>query len=332
MTEFKSGETAIEPIAFPEALSLAQDQMDQALLSTPAPFRPRTGYLTQSRGKFLRAQAVLTCAEEAAGVSPAAVKAAAAVELLHLATLVHDDVIDDADTRRGLPTLKKRFGNRQAVISGDYILCLALRLAAEAAAQERDLNGEFPDTVEKICMGELMQSINHRNFSLSGNGYLRIISGKTAALFKGSFYAGAMLGKDARPEAKQYAAIGWHLGMIFQLADDCMDYEATAEQAKKPVLSDFEQGVVTLPLIAAIHENPEIRKRALDETITKEEVRQVVLASGGIPFTRRVARMYHERAAELAGGLSAPAFKKEKIMALLQAALGSPPCGTEARA
>lgn len=322
MIDSKSGETAFEPIAFLSALALAKTQMDQALLSTPAPFRPRTGYLTQSSGKFLRARAVLICAEEAAGVNPAAAKAAAAVELLHLATLTHDDVIDNADTRRGLPTLKKKFGNRQAVISGDYILCLSLRLAAEAATQERDLNGEFPDTMEKICMGELLQSMNHRNFSLSGNGYLRIISGKTAALFQGSFYAGAMLSKEAREEAKQYAAIGWHLGMIFQLADDCMDYEATAEQAKKPVLSDFEQGVVTLPLIFAIKENPEIRKRAAGGTITKEEIRQAVLTSGGITFTRRIARMYYERAVDLVNGLNAPSFKKEKITALLVQALG----------
>jgi heptaprenyl diphosphate synthase len=326
MIDVERKDTAIEYIRFEEACILSKDLMDHALKSTPAPFRPRTEYLTQTHGKFLRAHAVLSCAEDDAGVKPAAAKAAAAVELLHLATLVHDDVIDNADTRRGLPTLMKKFGNRQAVISGDYIFCLALRLAAEAASNEHDLNQDIPNTIEKICMGELLQSMNHRNFALSGNGYLRIISGKTAALFEGSFYTGAMLSTSGRNEAKQYAAVGWHLGMIFQLADDCMDYEATAEQAKKPVLSDFEQGVVTLPLIVALKENPDVLKRAHSDSITKEEIRKAVLESGGITFTRRIAQIYYDRAMNLLDTISAPEKKKEKIASLIITAMtGSSP-------
>ncbi len=324
MINLEQKETVTEYISFDEARKLSTTMMDQALSSTPAPFRPRTEYLTQAHGKLLRAYAVITCAQDTAGVKPAAAKAAAAVELLHLATLVHDDVIDNADTRRGLPTLMKKFGTRQAVISGDYIFCLALRLAAEAAADEHDLNQDVPGIMEKICMGELLQSINHRNFSLSGNGYLRIIAGKTAALFEGSFFAGAMLCASARSQAKQYAAIGWHLGMIFQLADDCMDYEATQEQAKKPVLSDFEQGVVTLPLIVAMKANPDVRTRALAKSITKEEVRQAVLKSGGITFTRRIAKIYYDRAMDLLNDISAEDGKKEKIASLLYQALAGP--------
>jgi heptaprenyl diphosphate synthase len=326
MIDLERREAANECIPFDEARHLSKDLMDQALKSTPAPFRPRTEYLTQAHGKFLRALALLTCAQDEAGVKPSAAKAAAAVELLHLATLVHDDVIDNADTRRGLPTLMKKFGSRQAVISGDYIFCLALRLAAEAASDEHDPNQDLPNIMEKICMGELLQSMNYRNFALSGSGYLRIISGKTAALFEGSFYAGAMLCASGRPQAKLYAAIGWHLGMIFQLADDCMDYEATAEKAKKPVLSDFEQGVVTLPLIVAMKENPDVRKRARSESITKEEVRQAVLESGGIAFTRRIAQIYYERAMDLLNTISALPGKKDMIASLIyQALTGSSP-------
>jgi heptaprenyl diphosphate synthase len=321
MIDMERREPANEYIPFDEARRLSKDLMDHALRSTPAPFRPRTEYLTQAHGKFLRAHALLACAEDEAGVKPSAAKAAAAVELLHLATLVHDDVIDNADTRRGLPTLMKKFGNRQAVISGDYVFCLALRLAAEAASNEHDLNQDLPNIMEKICMGELMQSMNYRNFALSGNGYLRIISGKTAALFEGSFFAGAMLCASGRSEAKQYAAVGWHLGMIFQLADDCMDYEATLEQAKKPVLSDFEQGVVTLPLIVTIKENPDVCMRVHSESISKEEIRQAVLESGGITFTRRIAQIYYDRAMDLLNTISAAASKKEKIASLVYQAL-----------
>lgn len=312
-----------ERYSLDEALAYAKKLVDQSLSSTPAPFRPRTEYLTRAHGKFLRAQAVLICALEETGVKPAAAKAAAAVELLHLATLVHDDVIDNADTRRKQPTLMKQFGSRQAVITGDYIFCLALRLAAEAAVHEKEIDDDVPNIMEKVCMGELRQSINHRNFGLSGSGYLRIISGKTAALFEGSFFAGARLCGTADADARRYASIGWCLGMIFQLADDCMDYEATAEQAQKPVLSDFEQGVVTLPLIFAIHSEPSIGRRAYDGSISKDEVRRAVEKTGGMMFTKRVAWIYYDRAIRLLDGLNAPAFKKERIASLLRQAMGA---------
>ncbi len=324
MINMEHTDTPNDTVPFDEALALAKALMDKALSTTPAPFRPRTEYLTQSPGKFLRAYALLACAEDEAGVRPSAAKAAAAVELLHLATLVHDDVIDNAGTRRGLKTVFQKFGAQQAVITGDYIFCLALRLAAQAAASEKDISEELPRTMEKICMGELLQSINNRNFALSGNGYLRIIAGKTAALFEGSFLAGAMLGESSRDEAKKYAKIGWHLGMIFQLSDDCMDYESTAQQAKKPVLSDFEQGVVTLPLIVAMNNKPDLRERASVGKISKEEVRSVVVEQGGLAFTRRISRLYYERAMRLLDGLIAPAQKKDKIGELLyQAMVGS---------
>lgn len=312
-----------ERYSLDEALAYAKKLVDQSLSSTPAPFRPRTEYLTKAHGKFLRAQAVLICALEETGVKPSAAKAAAVVELLHLATLVHDDVIDNADTRRKQPTLMKKFGSRQAVITGDYIFCLALRLAAEAAVHEKEIDDDVPNIMEKVCMGELRQSINHRNFGLSGLGYLRIISGKTAALFEGSFYAGARLCGAADADVKRYASIGWCLGMIFQLADDCMDYEATEEQAKKPVLSDFEQGVVTLPLIFAIHREPSVGKRANDGSITKEEVLQAVKKVGGTMFTKRVAWIYYERAIRLLNGLNVTAIKKERIASLFTQAMGA---------
>ena len=120
-------------------------------------------------------------------MKPAAAKAAAAVELLHLATLVHDDVIDNADTRRRQETLLKKFGAKQAVITGDYIFCLALRLAAEAAADETDFSEDLPNIMEKICMGELLQSINHRNFGLSGLGICGLYPAKPPHCLKEAF-------------------------------------------------------------------------------------------------------------------------------------------------
>ncbi len=323
MTDTSQLDVAGESFTVAEGLALSKQFMDQALASTPAPLRPRTAYLAKAHGKFLRAQALLICARDETGVSRSAAKAAAAVELLHLATLVHDDVMDNADTRRNQPTLFKKFGARQAVITGDYIFCMALRLAAEAAAETVKPEDDIPFIMEKICMGELLQTIHHRNFALNGVGYLRIISGKTAALFEGSFYTGAMLNEATRDQAKAFGEIGWLLGMVFQLADDCMDYEATKQQALKPVLSDYEQGVVTLPLIFALHHQPELKKRAQDGTLTKQEVQQTVQRTGGTSFTRRVARLYFNRAMRKLDALDAPVFQKEQISLLLKQAAGA---------
>jgi heptaprenyl diphosphate synthase len=323
MTNQLSIESTGETYTVAQALLLSKQLMDRALATTPAPFRPRTEYLTNAHGKFLRAQALLICAQDETGVTLSAARAAAAIELLHLATLVHDDVMDNADTRRSQPTLFRKFGVRQAVITGDYIFCLALRLAAEAAAEQAKPEENIPFLMEKICMGELLQTINQRNFGLNGVGYLRIISGKTAALFEGSFYAGAMLNDQNRGKAREYASIGWHLGMVFQLADDCMDYEATVEQALKPVLSDYDQGVVTLPLIVAMHKQPELKQRAADGAITKQEVQQTVQRQGGTNFTRRVACMYYDRAVRKLAALDAPMFQKEQISLLLKQAGGA---------
>lgn len=323
MTDTSRKETVAETYTVAEALALSKRLMDQALQSTPALFRPRTEYLIRAHGKFLRAQALLVCAQDETGVTLSAAKAAAAVELLHLATLVHDDVMDNADTRRSQPTLMKRFGPRQAVITGDYIFCLALRLAAEAARDQVKPEDDIPSIMEKICMGELRQTVNHRNFGLNGTGYLRIISGKTAALFEGSFYTGAMLNAKTRDRARQYASIGWLLGMMFQLADDWMDYEATEEQAQKTVLSDFEQGVVTLPLIVAISREPGLKQKAESGAMTGKEARLAVRRHGGTEFTKRVARMYFARAMRKLGALEAPANQKEQIASLLKQAAGT---------
>ncbi|MBE0601070.1 MAG: polyprenyl synthetase family protein, partial [Firmicutes bacterium] len=320
MTNHLGLESTGETYTVAEALQLSKQLMDQALATTPAVFRPRTEYLTKAHGKFLRAQALLVCAQDETGVKLSAAKAAAAVELLHLATLVHDDVMDNAETRRSQPTLFKKFGARQAVITGDYIFCLALRLAAQAASEQIKPEDDIPFLMEKICMGELLQTIHQRDFGLAGIGYLRIISGKTAALFEGSFHTGAMLNEQSRDKAKEYASIGWLLGMVFQLADDCIDYEATVEQALKPVLSDFEQGVITLPLIVAMQKQPELKQLAANGAMTKLEVQQAVQRHGGIRFTRRVARLYYDRAVRKLDALDAPLFQKEQIGLLLKQA------------
>ena len=188
---------------------------------------------------------------------------AAAIEILHLATLVHDDVIDNADLRRGEPTLQKKYGKRTAVICGDYLVCMAMKLAA-STSQKSDMEEyeqlDMPDYMSRVCLGELNQHINNGNIDLTVRQYLRIISGKTAALFEASFFTGAVLVEKDLKQVKKYARLGRYIGMIFQLTDDCMDFEETEETAQKPVQSDYEQNVITLPLIHAFKTIENLKK------------------------------------------------------------------------
>lgn len=309
-------------ISFESALSLVREEVDRALLSSPAVVRTYTSHLALARGKFFRAVSLLTCAMNSEGmIDPNAVKLAAAVEVLHLATLVHDDVIDDADTRRGLPTLQKKFGKRTAVICGDYLLSRALQIAASIENKKDYLDIDVPDYVARICVGELSEQINTGNFDLSVYQYLKIIAGKTAALFEASFFAGAVLSGCDRSEYGAYKKLGHYLGMIFQLTDDCMDFEATESVAQKPVQSDFEKGVVTLPVIRALRMDPGLKERAARQEVTADEISTAVVSTGGLSFTRLVAKRYHGKYVKLLDRLVATEDKKRRLAEIADRAL-----------
>lgn len=303
------------------ALSLAQEEVDRVLYTSPAVVRTYTRHLAAAKGKFIRAVSLLNCAVNIDGlVDIDAVKLAAAIEVLHLATLVHDDVIDDADIRRGLPTLQKMFGKRTAVICGDYLLSAALRLAASISNKKDYLELDMPDYVGKVCTGELNQHINNGNYDLSVFQYLKIISGKTAALFEASFFAGAILSGCRREDIKLYKKMGRCLGMLFQLIDDCMDFEATESVAQKPVQSDFEKDVVTLPIIKAFQKDAGLKDMAARRELTREELNRAVLKAEGLSFTRLVAKKYYSKYIRLMDKLDITEEKRKNLTDILNKA------------
>ncbi len=300
---------------------MVREELDRVLLSAPPAVRSQTEHLAASKGKFIRAIALLTCALNDDGmIHLDAVKAAASVELLHLATLVHDDVIDDSNIRRGMPTLHKKFGKQPAVICGDYLFCLALKVASGIMRKQEYTELELPNYMGRVCLGELKQGINNKNFELSVYRYLDIISGKTAALFEAAFYAGAMLCENSKNEAELYSRLGHYVGMIFQLTDDCIDYESSQKDAKKPVLSDFEQGVITLPLIYTLKKNPKIKRLAKADKLTKSEATEAIFEAGGVKYTRTISKRYYDKAQSIINRLGADSDKKSQLVAILDRA------------
>jgi len=314
-------EENIELIKPDEALELVREEVTKALTKSPLLIREYTRHLANSFGKFIRASSVLICAEDREGlISYDAVKIAAAIEILHLATLVHDDIIDNAGLRRGDVTLQKKYGKRTAVICGDYLLSVALRMAAGVKNKKDYLDLELPDYVGRICLGELNQHINNNNLNLTVYQYLKIISGKTAALFEASFYAGALFSKSPDEEIKKYRQLGFNIGMIFQLTDDCIDFENTVETANKPVQSDYEQGVITLPLIHALANLKELKEKAAKDKLAREEINEAVRKTDGIGFTKMLVKKYYNKSLKLIEKLDASEAKKEKLVYILNKA------------
>ncbi len=270
---------------------------------------------------------MLACAERPDGfVAPDAVKTAAAVELLHLATLVHDDVIDNAKTRRGILALHKKFGVKPAVLCGDYLLCLALETVSELTPREDRknlLDRALPRYLTDVLAGEMRQDSNNRNYALTESEYFDIISGKTASLFEASFYAGFLHSDEPEDLKAGFQAIGRDIGLIFQLSDDCADYEATAGEVKKPVLSDFKSGVVTLPLIYALRVDAGLKEK-IPGRMRPEVLRKSVVTAGGVRYTRERISQLHSKTHTAISSLPVLPGKRERLTELLDCAAGMP--------
>lgn len=308
-------------ISFDDAMDNVNYEIKKALSTAPLIIRRYTRHLSESCGKMIRANALLICAQdEDCLINPDAVKAAAGIELLHLATLVHDDIIDDADIRRGQPTLQKKYGKRTAVICGDYLFCMALKLVSSIEKRDEYTKLNMPDYMGRVCLGELNQLINNGLLDLSVYNYLKIISGKTAALFEAAFYAGAVLSETSKLLVSKYKKLGHYVGMIFQMTDDILDFEATKSVAKKPVQSDYEQGVITLPLIHAFKKLGALKEKAEMKKLTRDEINAAVSETGGLEYARLVSRKYYDKSVAIINEIGIVDCKKEKLTQILERA------------
>lgn len=312
-----------EFVSFQEGIILVKELVEKTLSTSPKIIRNYTKHLAASSGKYIRGLSLLICAQDKDQmVSKDAIQVGAAIEILHLATLVHDDVIDNASLRRGMITLQKKAGQKTAIICGDYLFCLALKLVANISNFEKYLKLDIPDYMGRVCLGELNQHINNYNLDLTVFEYMKIISGKTAALFEASFYSGCIFCKEEREDMNKYRRLGQYIGMIFQLTDDCIDFEKTEDIAKKPVQSDFEQGVITLPLIHAFEKLEGFKKLAKTKGISREEINEAVKKSGGLNYTKMTSKKYYNKSMKLIKELNSSQEKKEQLIWILNTAYG----------
>jgi len=311
----------IEILSHEEAFVQVKNEVQRSLTKSPLLIREYLSHLAFSQGKFIRTASLITCAQDNDwNIHPNAIKVAAAIELIHLSSLVHDDVIDNAEIRRGKVTLQKKYGQRTAVICGDYLLSIALRIISNVSSKNDYMDMEVSNDLGRLCLGELNQHINNNNFNLSMYQYLKIISGKTASLFELSFFAGAVISHCDEKVAKQYRQIGYYIGMIFQLSDDCIDFDSTVKEANKPVQSDFEQGVITLPLIHAFHVDHDFKDKVSNYGVNRQEINEVVSNTDGIKFTKIVIKKYYNKAIKRLNEIEMNENKKNQLMSILNQA------------
>src|SRR5271170_1696378 len=283
-------------------LVLVEEELTRQSSAAFEPVSEITSYLLGGGGKRLRPALLLLSARYAGHSGPGAIRMAAVVELLHSATLIHDDVIDSADTRRGRPSANSRWGNHPSVLTGDWLYMQSFQMALE----ERNFRilDILIDLTQKMVEGELIQLAKIGRIDVTEEDALRLATYKTACLFSGCARLGAVLGGLEGVEEEALADYGKYAGLAFQLVDDLLDFTASAEQLGKPVLSDLKEGKVTLPLIYAMdnghREARGLVARVLEEkefnTVSAQTIVALVQDSGALVRARNLAHEYARRA------------------------------------
>jgi len=260
-------------------------------------------YIIRQKGKKIRPLLVLLSAKVAGGVNDRSYRGAVLVELLHTATLVHDDVVDNADKRRNFWSVNKVFKNKVAVLMGDYLLSRGLMIAVDG--KDYDFLGVITNTVKRMSEGELLQIQKTRKLNIDEETYFRIITDKTASLLETCCEIGALSSSNNSEYHKAMKQFGESIGIAFQIRDDIMDYEGKAKLIGKPVGGDIKEKKITLPLIYSLTqvsngEASNIRKM-IKNGHSKESVNEIidfVRRNKGIDYALDKAHSYTLKAKE----------------------------------
>lgn len=268
-----------------------------------------------TRGKMLRPRLLMLAGQfgpDPEGREERLCKLAAMVELIHTASLIHDDVIDDAACRRGTPSLQYRYGKDAAVYAGDYLMSRICRVIAE---EEMNQSGVIlAEVVEEMCAGEIGQSLCRYKENVTVSEYIRNIHGKTAALFMAACRIGATESGCGEKTVRALVRFGECLGLLFQLRDDLLDFSSDMQTMGKAVQKDFQDGIYTMPVLCALKApggrkalGPVMRENAgreLSETEIRQMVRTVI-ELGGVEKTRDEIGKYRREAEEILVSLGA---------------------------
>jgi len=257
-------------------------------------------YIIAAGGKRLRPSLLLLCCGALGYTGAQRFNMAAVVEFIHTATLLHDDVVDESEMRRGNATANAKFGNPASVLVGDFLYSRAFQMLVDN--QSMRIMQVLADATNVIAEGEVMQLMNMHNAALDEAGYLQVIRSKTAKLFEASARVGALLAGASEPLETACAEYGQALGTAFQVIDDVLDYAGDATVMGKSLGDDLREGKTTLPLIAAMQRGTTSEQAIIQQAIETgggsmlNEVIQIVKKTGALDVARHAAQKEARRA------------------------------------
>ncbi len=259
-----------------------------------------TKYILKQKGKKIRPILVLLSAKMCGEINSRTYIAANLVELLHTATLIHDDVVDEAGSRRGIPSINAVWKNKVAVLIGDYLLSKGLLISLEN--NEYDFLQVTSEAVRRMSEGELLQIQKARNFDGTEETYFKVISDKTASLIKTCCKLGALSTAKDKSDVEMLGAFGENIGIAFQLRDDILDYTGRKKLLGKSTGNDLKEKKFTLPLIVSLRNAPKKRSGEImkliksDRTKKFDEVLEFVMQYGGVEYTMQKINEYSSAA------------------------------------
>ena len=270
-------------------------------------------YIVDSGGKRLRPLLVLLTARATGYTGDDHLKLAAVIEFLHTATLLHDDVVDTSDLRRGKATANAQWGNAPSVLVGDFLYSRAFQMMVEL--QSLPIMDVLSKATVVIAEGEVLQLVNVKNPNLTESQYMEVIHNKTAMLFEAASHTGALLANAPDQLARAMKDFGTHLGLAFQLVDDVLDYRGDAAAMGKNVGDDLAEGKVTLPLIHAMENGDDPTRQLIRKAIRQgglddlPAIIGIVEQSGALDYTLTRAKEQAEKASACLNSLPPSAHR-----------------------
>ena len=309
--------TTLENISLPisEDLHKFKVAYKQSLHSNNPLLQEIVAHVTKSSGKMMRPILVMLSAGLSGGITESTISAAASLELLHVASLIHDDVVDNSDMRRGLASVMAKFENKAAVLGGDYFLSTAL---CEAVKTQNIGVMETISNLGRILIdGELLQLSESRNHSFKEENYFAIIKSKTAALFAASAKLGALTAKSSSEEnVEKLTQLGENIGICFQIKDDIFDFDSN-NNTGKPYGNDIQEGKITLPLLYVYNHASEEEKKYISECIDEknvEELVKIVAENGGIEYANMLLNRYYTKAQKILEDFPTSPIKESLVL------------------
>ena len=294
----------LETYAIPVAkeLEVVEKHLAATLCSDVSLVNQVVQYIIQNGGKRFRPLLLLLSAKMSGYSGAAAVKLASAIEMIHTASLLHDDVVDDAPLRRGFPSAKSKWGNSISILVGDFFWCKMSQTIVDHGSLK--ILKVITDTITATTEAQTLEITKHSDFSIDEETYLKIIRGKTAVLLAASCQIGAILGEVSEKHETALRRFGYDLGHAFQLANDMLDYTCEEEVFGKHKGGDLREGKLTLPLIVALRsssskEQQIIKEALLSTKVDPQQFRQVfeiIQRCEGIERTRELALQFAAKA------------------------------------